>query len=471
MTGFRREALPCSRVLTVLGTLFVLTGCRTALLEARIEDLPEIPARSLQDAPQKKKHPANEGIDEDGSVARGQMPQGLNNPHRWRYVPEGRLMEGSPFERLWISTFLIPIFFYDEALGSGFGFNYTDLNFNGSRRKQMINIGATYSSEGQQRIAAFWRRRPEHREVKGGGIVFEENSSQAVGAGYTKTPTRRFFGLGPNTPETAATSYTDERTAASFMMSSPIPNPGDSIIYDAGLTVERRDLGMGKVSHLPSTDVAFPVLFAAGDSYDMLWVKGAIRYDILDSPSNPYQGFAIAGEVDLAPAQTDSNFGAIFGMRGEWAHQVPSPFHDGGKPGEENPPTDTIAIGGFIRSSSGDLPFWALPSLGGGKTQRGYIANRFTDRAAWNLALEYRFWPISRGAQLSETFRIERMGMALFYEVGSVARRVERFGSATARHSYGVSLRLTLDRTSLFRIDFGASREGLLATIAFGLPF
>ena len=84
---------------------------------------------------------------------------------------------------------------------------------------------------------------------------------------------------------------------------------------------------------MPSTDDVFPVLFAEGDSYGILWLKGAIRYDILDSPSNPYQGFAIGGEVDLAPAQSDSNSGAIFGVRSEWAHQVPSPFHDGGKPG------------------------------------------------------------------------------------------------------------------------------------------
>ena len=61
--------------------------------------------------------------------------------------------------------------------------------------------------------------------------------------------------------------------------------------------------------------------------------------------------------------------------------------------------------------------------------------------------------------------------MALFYEMGAVARRVEKLGSASVKQSYGISFRMTLDRTSVFRIDLGASEEGEQATIAFGLPF
>ena len=414
---------------------------------------------------------ANEGIDEDGGIQRGQLPTGLNHPERWRFIPEGRLIEGTVGDRLWVSTFVFPIYAYSEDVGSVFGVNFSDLNFGGSRRKEFLNVIATVSTEGQRNFAAFWRSRPEHYEVDGGGVVFEENSAVSVGGGYNKTLTRRFFGLGADSPESAETSYSNERSAASFGFTSSFPQAGDDFVYDVNVIGEHRGLSSGHVTDIPSTDVAFPTLFADGDSYDMLTVKAAARYDTLDSPKNPYHGFSAGGEVDFKPVQSHNNVGVVAAINAEWAHEVPSPFHNGGRPGEENPPTDTVAIGGFVQSASGNLPFWSLPSLGGGKTQRGYIANRFTDRAAWHVATEYRFWPISRGVALSDTFRIERMGAAIFYEAGTVARRLDRLGSATIKQSYGFSLRMTLERTALFRIDFGLSDEGAQTTLGFGLSF
>ena len=51
----------------------------------------------------------------------------------------------------------------------------------------------------------------------------------------------------------------------------------------------------------------------------------------------------------------------------------------------------------------------------GPDTLRGYIANRFTDDASWHAVAEYRFWIIPRGFAVTDTIRIERVGMALFY--------------------------------------------------------
>ena len=84
---------------------------------------------------------------------------------------------------------------------------------------------------------------------------------------------------------------------------------------------------------------------------------------------------------------------------------------------------------------------------------------------------EYRFWFLPRGIALTRSIRIERLGAALFYEIGSVADSGGGLFRERPRHSYGVSLRLSLERAAPFRLDFGFSDEGSEFTAGFGLTF
>jgi hemolysin activation/secretion protein len=175
--------------------------------------------------------------------------------------------------------------------------------------------------------------------------------------------------------------------------------------------------------------------------------------------------------VDAPVWQSTGSPGAVYGIYASGSIPVPPLFHSGGDPYEENPPTDTLAFGAFVQDSAGDLAFYDLPSLGGVNTLRGYIANRFTDRAAWHASGEYRFWVVPRGFALTRTIRVERIGLALFGDVGTVAHHLEDLPSARIHTSYGIGLRVSLERTALFRADFGFSGEGLNFTLAFGLSF
>ena len=125
--------------------------------------------------------------------------------------------------------------------------------------------------------------------------------------------------------------------------------------------------------------------------------------------------------ADATPWQSDGSVGAVLTAYGSVVFRVPPLFHSGGDAREENPPTDTIALGFQVDTTVGDLPFYDLPSLGGASTLRGYIANRFTDNSAWHAVAEYRFWVIPRGFRLTRTIRIERVGLAVFGELGTVA--------------------------------------------------
>jgi hypothetical protein len=332
------------------------------------------------------------------------------------------------------------------------------------------------SSEGQERYSLVWQRWMNHRNLPGGGVITEERSYLRGGVGYDRSLTRRFYGLGSRTTEDDETSFTDEVSYAQLLMQLSVPGAGDDWIVQLGGRLEHRNLKRGYVGGVPSTETVHPELVAAGDSYGSAWVHGALRYDVRDSQENAYRGWMAELAVDAAPLQRGANIegnqvGALWRATASWTTPVPGVFHAGGVGAEENPPTDTLAIGASTWASSGDLPFWSLPSLGGSDTLRGYIGNRFTDRAAWHAVAEWRLWVIPRGAAITDSVRFERFGVAFFGELGSVADRVSGFDDARLQHSYGVSLRAMLERTALFRADFGFAEEGMAFTLNFGLSF
>ena len=78
---------------------------------------------------------------------------------------------------------------------------------------------------------------------------------------------------------------------------------------------------------------------------------------------------------------------------------------------------------------------------------------------------------IPRGFRLTRTIRIERIGLAIFGELGTVAPSLGDLPQARVHASYGVGLRIALERLAIFRTDLGFSDEGTNLTVAFGLSF
>ena len=411
------------------------------------------------------------GMEKDGRIPKKNLPEDIKNPDRWRYVPEGRIKPGSVVDRLFVSSFIAPIVFYEQDVGAGGGIALTDIDFRQQRRREFAGIFLSYTTEGQQRYAMVWQRWLNHRELKDGGIAFEERSLLRGRGGYAKTLTVRFFGLGPDTVADDETSYTDEAVHGGLLIQQSFPDPGDNTVYRLGINAEHHNLSQGYVSSVPSTDEEYPLLFEAGDDYDILILSTMLRYDTRDSQHNPYKGGLIELSIDGVPLQTAGSAAAATALEGNWAFKVPGLFHDNGNDLEEHPPTDAVALGAFINATHGDLPFWALPSLGGRNTLRGYIQNRFTDKAAWHATGEYRLWVIPRGFRVTDAVRVERVGLALFYDIGTVGDTVKNLFSNTVHDSYGVSIRFTLERTALFRADLGFSNEGTNFTFAYGLSF
>jgi hypothetical protein len=411
------------------------------------------------------------GMDPSGRIPKVALPDDLPEPLRWRYIPEGRIMPGNILQRLFVSSFVSPTFFFREDVGLGGGIAITDIDFREQRRREFLGAFLTYTTEGQQRYRLVWRRWLHHREIAGGGVAVEERSFVGASGGYQRTLTRRFFGLGPDTEESDESSFTDEVSDAGLRADLALPGAGGDWIATVGVRGEHHNLARGHVSGVPSTDDAFPAQFEDADGRSALYVTAGIRYDTRDSQHQPYGGWRVGLVAESAPWQSDGSLGAVLTAYGSVVFRVPPLFHSGGDPDEENPPTDTIAFGLQVDETVGDLPFYDLPSLGGANTLRGYIANRFTDEAAWHAVAEYRFWVIPRGFRITRTIRIERVGLAVFGELGTVAPSLGDLPSARVHASYGVGLRISLERVAMFRTDLGFSDEGTNLTVSFGLSF
>ncbi|MBK8978636.1 MAG: BamA/TamA family outer membrane protein [Planctomycetes bacterium] len=411
------------------------------------------------------------GIGPDGSIARPELPDDLPHPARWRYVPEGRIVPGDPLERLWVTTFVAPQVFAEPDIGVGGGLVLTDIDFRNQRRREFAGIFLSYTTEGQQRYRIAWRRFMHHLELPEGGVLQEERSFWQASAGYERTLTRRFFGLGADTVSGDETSYTDDVWELGLTRQETLFEMAGDWIGSLGIAGEYHDLAGGRVSDVPTTGAVFPSLVDAGDEQGFLWLSAGLEWNTRDSQHSPYAGTTVGASARFAPLQSSGDAGAIVGIEVTQVVPVPSPFHNGGSPGEENPPTDTIAFAFATGATIGELPFYALPSLGGSRTLRGYINGRFTDRAYWHGSAEYRFWFSPRGFPITDRIRVERVGAALFYDVGSVAHAFDDLSTATVRDSFGIGLRFHLERLALFRVDVGFSDEDRNLTISYGLPF
>jgi hypothetical protein len=463
--GYRPRSVPFGPWLVLLLAIAPALAVRA---EENVTPPPTTPRQSGQSAARYDPHA---GVNPNGRIPRVDLPSDIAHPERWRYIPEGRLKPGNMFDRFLVSSFVGPIFFFDEEVGFGGGVAVTDIDFRDQRRREWAGMFFSMTTEGQQRYSVEWQRWLHHRELDGGGVVREGRSFLLGEVGYRRTLTRRFFGLGPETRKSDESDFVDELTLGSFGFEMSVPDPGSSWVIGASLAGQHTNISRGRVDDVDDTIDSFPELFEDGDSRDLMWVSGSLRYDTRDSVAQPYRGWVIGADADAAVVQDKGNAGVLTTVFASVVFPLPPLFHAGGDADEENPPTDTLGLGARLQWVNGDLPFWALPSLGGTDTLRGFVPHRWTGRAVWHAAAEYRFWFVPRGFKVTDSIRIERVGAALFVEAGTVEHRLDRLETAHVKWSGGVGMRFALERTTVFRIDLGISDDGANLALDTGLTF
>lgn len=93
------------------------------------------------------------------------------------------------------------------------------------------------------------------------------------------------------------------------------------------------------------------------------------------------------------------------------------------------------------------VPWFLLPSVGGGTTVRGFPDFRFRDRNRLVMNAELRWTPA------------RFMDMAVFYDAGKVASRREDLDFDGLKESYGLGMRIIGMQGYAFRVEVAHSRE------------
>ena len=415
-----------------------------------------------------------EGMDANGRIERPELPPDLPNPDRWRYIPEGRIKPGNVFQRLLVTSFPIPLVFIESDVGFGGGVALTDIDFRQQRRREFAGIFLTATTKGQQSYQMAWRRwTAPHGPARRAACSRRSGASYAPGAATARPSRAASSGSARTRRRTTRRATRTRGRRLRWVWSAPCPAPATTWIASGGASFELHNLSSGEVSDVPSTGESFPLIFAQAEDANLGWLDAglALRHARQPAQCVPRLGGWRKGRRRGAPARRRRT-GGRFTLSGTKIFPLPGLFHDGGDPDEENPPTDVLALD---RSGPRQPPEscpsspcrpWAAPTACAATS-----AGAGADRAAWYAAAEYRFWFLERGFRLTRQVHLERLGAALFYEIGSVANDWPRLFDARVHQSYGVSLRLSLERAAPFRVDFGFSDEGLVVTARFGLSF
>jgi hypothetical protein len=122
---------------------------------------------------------------------------------------------------------------------------------------------------------------------------------------------------------------------------------------------------------------------------------------------------------------------------------------------------NTLALNAYSIYSDADLPFFQMANLGGQHKMRGFYEGRYRDNNLLVFQVEYR------------RFITELVGFTVFADVGQVSHRYSEFNGKDWRYTYGLGLRLQLDKAQKInlRIDVGVGNKKILPYFTIGEAF
>ena len=238
----------------------------------------------------------------------------------------------------------------------------------------------------------------------------------------------RFYGIGPSTPDTGNVDYISRVYAGTLSVLGPsiwltANKAGIVLDYNYTQMVDKENNYNLDSSDVPGTDGGQYMgigLNAVWDTRDNLFFPNDGKYTSLKFVSYPI------GEFIFYTTELDIRNYTSFSKDHVLAGQV------------------------YFFNAVGDVPFYALPKLGGQYKMRGYYEGRYVDNAYFTIQLEYRqyFW--------------KRLGFVVFGSIGTVAPSPDKYQMSEMKISYGAGLRFLFNEEQMvnLRMDLGITREG-----------
>jgi hypothetical protein len=273
-------------------------------------------------------------------------------------------------------------------------------------------------------------------------------------AQYNTDASRRFFGLGPDTPRSAESSYKEDflmyRVAVGHPLwkSSPLRlRLGDKVIAER--------VTNGPLPGIPGIEVGHPGFSnpRRGQSHEM---GAAIEYDTRDHEVTTTRGSYAIVTAARSPHSFASSYDySRYGVDLRWFKSW------------EPRPMGTAVQAKFDQITGTSAPFWLMPSLGGKYSLRAYGEGRYIDRGAAVVNVEQRFKLYeARMAGVTTEFEV-----APFAGAGTVFDTPGKARASFVRPVFGGAVRAVARPQVVGSVDFGVGREGLAAFMDINYSF
>jgi hypothetical protein len=266
-------------------------------------------------------------------------------------------------------------------------------------------------------------------------------------AGWLDATQIAFHGLSMASPQDAS----NFRMKQAYVGGEVTAHPTPWTVAGAGLSFEDFTLESGTGS-TPSIETAHTPATAPG---------------LGDSPA--YVHLAASGGIDTRPSAGYARHGALYAVT----------YHDYADRNDtysfdrldaeivQHVPilreNWVISLHGLLQTTLHDddtVPYFLLPSLGGGSSLRGFSGWRFRDRTSLLMSGEFRWIP-SRLA----------LDMAFFYDTGKVTPRFNDLSFKGLASDVGIGIRFHGPLATPLRIDLARSREGMHLVFSGGAAF
>jgi Omp85 superfamily domain len=292
--------------------------------------------------------------------------------------------------------------------------------------------------------------------INSGLLLVWQDLPTAVGATTSEVEVRlqrsafyRFFGLGPDTPPEAESSYTRVRGHAVARLGKNLGgnwNVGATLQFDRDLV---QDIG---VPGLPLSRREFPEVPGMAGSTVLAQVVDA-RYDTRERRETSDKGIFV--ELSAGVAEGVARSPAYFISRAQFRAIQP----------ETSWLSAALRVD-WRRVSSPGVPFYAQSSLGGAFLLRGFTDDRFIDQNAWTAEMEQRI----------RLFQTHIYGVTADWRIDPFIVVGQVYPSADEAFSHpqvaaGAGFRAWVRPNVVGRIDVANGGEGWKVYVEIGYPY
>ncbi|HYT65539.1 MAG TPA: hypothetical protein VEL51_03935 [Vicinamibacterales bacterium] len=262
---------------------------------------------------------------------------------------------------------------------------------------------------------------------------------------WLNAPELSLYQLGPLSPNARA-DFGERKTEGSSRI---VLNPAGALRLAAGIGIERYSTNGGHIETKEGSGALpdVPPMPGLGTHPWFARTFASAAYDTRLSPDYSRSGH-FAEIVIHHYNDTHNNQDSFRRLEGTLQQLVPT---HGGRG------VIDLSARTWLSFAEGDrsVPFFLMPTLGGGEMLRAFPSYRFRDRDALLLKGEYR-WAVRKMADVAGV-----------YEAGKVGAEIENLGLRDVAHSFGIGIRVHSKTSSLFRADLAHGREGFGFRIGF----